>query len=314
MTIRQKVALTLDENSHTSLGKVVDTLIIFTIILSVITMILESSPNLKLQYHQIFIAVEFYSIIVFSIEYLLRIWSAPDKPENLALGATRSRINYLRSPMAIIDLLAILPFILSFFAIDLRFLRLIRLIRIFKLTRYSMAMSTLLKVIRREQEAFFSVIFILMIVLVISSSFMYLLEHRLQPEVFGSIPKAMWWSIVTLATVGYGDAVPITTLGKIFGGVIMILGIGIVALPAGILASAFSEQLHKNKSNFRLAVKNALQDGIITSEEYVHLRKLQEEYDLSSEDAEEIMKSQLKQVKIIKREHICPHCGESFNE
>ncbi len=314
MTIRQKVALALDENSRSLSGKVVDIIIISTIVLSVVTMILESSPNLKAQYHKIFIAVEFYSVIIFSIEYLLRIWSAPDRAENLALSAVKSRFNYLSSPMAIIDLLAILPFILSFFAIDLRFLRVIRLIRIFKLTRYSTAMTTLLKVIRREREAFFSVIFVLMIILLISSSFMYLLEHRIQPEVFGSIPKAMWWSIVTLATVGYGDAVPITALGKIFGGIIMVLGIGIVALPAGILASAFSEQLHKNKSNYRSAVKNALQDGIISPEEYVHLRKLQEEYDLSSEDAEEIIKSQLKQANIIKREHNCPHCGKSFSD
>ncbi|PIE42445.1 MAG: Ion transport protein [Gammaproteobacteria bacterium] len=315
MTRRQKVATILDDNNKHWLSRLVNGVIISAIIITVISIMLESVPSLIKNFSPTFYMIEAISIVIFTVEYLLRIWSAPDRTSFLGNTPTKARLKYISSPMAIIDLLAILPVILSFFSLDLRFLRVVRLLRILKLTRYSSAMNTLIKVIKRESRAFFSVIFMLIIILIISSSFIYLVERDVQPEAFGSIPQSMWWTMVTLSTVGYGDAVPITPLGKILGGFIMLVGIGIVALPAGILASAFSEQLHQNKRGYRVAVRSALRNGIITPDEYASLQALQAKYDLSAEDANEIIHSQFHQMESKNKDpQICPHCGENINE
>lgn len=313
-TLRQKIATILDDENRQPLSRLVDFVIIVTIILTVISIILESVPRLEKQFSPIFYTIEFFSLIVFGVEYGCRIWSAPDNKHYIGQRVYKARIKYMITPMAIIDLLAVLPPILSLFAIDFRFLRVIRLLRIFKLTRYNSAMNTLLNVIKKESRAFFSVIFVFIIVLIIASSCIYLLEHEIQPEVFGSIPKSMWWSMVTLATVGYGDAVPITPLGKMFSGLIMLIGIGIVAMPAGILASAFSAQLHKNKNSFRMAVKIALRDGVIGPKEYAELKELQEKYDLSAEDAKEIIQTQFQRLAKHKEKPLqhCPHCKKAL--
>lgn len=313
-TLRRKVADLLDDSNQSWASRAVDGLIIATIILTIITIMLESIPSLHPAYTEIFYIVEVFSLIIFGSEYILRVWSAPDSPAGAGYTVQQSRLRYVRSPLAIIDLLAILPFILSLFSLDLRFLRVLRLLRILKLTRYSSAMNTLLKVIKNESRSFFSVVIVLVIILIIASSCIYLLEHEAQPETFGSIPESMWWTMVTLATVGYGDAIPITPWGKLFGGIIMLVGVGLVALPAGILASAFSEQLHKNKKDYRSAVRKALRDGIISPAEYAELQKLQEEYNLSPEDAEEIIRNQSFSHKTpASKQCVCPNCGEQFN-
>lgn len=315
MTLREKVAALLDEESTYWLSHVINTVIILTIVVTVLSIMLESVPSLEKQFSPVFYVIEGVSLVIFTVEYSLRLWSAPSSRAFLGRRPRQARLRYAVTPMAIIDLLAILPGILSLFSVDLRFLRVIRLLRILKLTRYNSAMDTLLTVIRHQGRAFLSVIFVLLIVLIIAASCIYLLEHKVQPEVFGSIPHSMWWAIVTLATVGYGDALPITPLGKVFGGLIMIVGIGIVALPAGILASAYSEQLRQNKKNYRTAVKKALSDGVITADEYITLKKLQEKYDLSHEDAEEIIHAQLQRLseKNAENKTQCPHCGESID-
>ncbi len=313
LTPRQKVAMIFDEDSNHKLARWVDIFIILTIILTVVSIILESVPELNREFSSLFGMIESFSLVIFSIEYAFRVWSSPDLKAYTGQRVYKARLKYFFTPMAIIDLLAILPPILSLFTIDLRFLRVIRLLRVFKLTRYNSAVNTLLKVIKKESKAFFSVIFVFIIMLIIASSFIYLLEHKTQPETFGSIPKSMWWSMVTLATVGYGDAVPMTALGKMFSGLIMLVGIGIVAMPAGILASAFSAQLHQNKNSFRMAVKIALRDGVIGPKEYAELKQLQEKYDLSAEDAKEIIQTQFRRLsKVSKTPHTCPHCGESL--
>lgn len=313
-TFRQKVADILGDESKRPLSHLINFVIIVTIIVTVVVIILESVPELEAQYGKLFYTIEIFSLILFSVEYAFRLWSAPDNKHYTGQKETKARIKYAVSPMAIIDLLAILPLILSLLSVDLRFLRVIRLLRIFKLTRYNSAMNMLLKVIKNEARAFFSVVFVLVIILILASSGIYLLEHKVQPEVFGSIPQSMWWSMVTLATVGYGDAVPLTTMGKLFGGVVMLVGIGIVALPAGILASAFSEQLHQNKNSYRNAVREALRDGIISSEEYSVLKELQDKYDLSPEESEAIIQSQFHDMAASQRKHNCPHCGHNLSE
>lgn len=312
MTLRKKVAIIMDDsNTKNSLSRLVNIIVITTILVTVLSIILESERSLHPHFTPFFYITEFVSLIIFSLEYFSRIWSAPDSPLYAHLPPYKARLKYLTSFMAIVDFLAIAPFLLSFFSVDLRFLRIVRLIRILKLTRYNSAMISLMEVIKKEGRTFFSVLLVLVIILIIASSGMYLIEHRVQPDSFGSIPQAMWWTIVTLATVGFGDVVPITPLGKFFGGMTMLVGIGVVALPAGILASAFSAHLHKSKKSYRSAVQRAIKDGIISPQEYAELKMLQEKYDLTSEDAEEIIQTQFHSLN---KKDTCPHCGEFLNK
>ena len=185
-----------------------------------------------------------------------------------------------------VDLIAILPSLFAFIfpSVDLRFIRVLRIFRFLKFSRYSSSINNLLKVIWDQRKSFGAAFFILFIMLILASSGIYLVEKDAQPEKFGSIPQAMWWSIVTLTTVGYGDVYPVTTLGKIFGSVIIILGIGTVALPSGILASAFSEHTRRNQNKYKKELENALKDNKIDRSERNQLNKLAEKLNLSDED------------------------------
>jgi voltage-gated potassium channel len=213
--------------------------------------------------------------------------------------------------MAIIDLLAILPFYLMFFVhIDLRFLRVVRLLRIFKLTRYSSAMNILLSVLREESSSLFAALFVLLVLLMLASSGIYLIEHKIQPDAFGSIPDSMWWAMATLTTVGYGDVTPITPLGKFFGGCITVIGMGMVALPAGILASAFSDYIHRSRREYKSKLSEYLKDGIVSDEEKVELEQLRSDIGLSPEEAELIYKAATRHIT---RQIICPHCEQPLN-
>ena len=163
----------------------------------------------------------------------------------------RVRWKYVTSGAAIIDLLAILPAYINFFVhIDLRFLRILRLLRLLKLTRYFISLQILLRVIEREKGSFQAVIFILVIMIVMAAAGIYVVEGRAQPDVFSSIPASMWWAVVTLTTVGYGDVTPITPLGRFLGALITILGVGLAALPAGILANGLANELELRKHNW----------------------------------------------------------------
>lgn len=160
------------------------------------------------------------------------------------------RIKFVFSPMAIVDLLAILPFYLPFIDIDLRFLRILRICRIFsllKMARYSIAFAMIKSVLKEKKEELFVTLMFVIIVLVIISTLMFYVEQDAQPEAFSSIPKAIWWGVVTLTTVGYGDVYPVTVYGKILGGIITLLSVGLIALPSGILASAYTQQIQKRK-------------------------------------------------------------------
>jgi voltage-gated potassium channel len=217
------------------------------IIISVAALAAETTP-LGLAYPAHFHALELFSVMVFTVEYVLRLWSAAEAPRYG--GGWRGRVRYAVTPMAIVDLLAILPFFLPAQALDLRSLRLFRLFRILrlaKLARYSAATEVLGDVLR-EKRAELSVLLAFVLVLVISSgSVMYYLERDAQPEAFASIPHAAWWSVVTLTTIGYGDTVPVTALGKLVGAIVALFGVGIVALPAGMLGAAFAGALSKKR-------------------------------------------------------------------
>jgi voltage-gated potassium channel len=154
--------------------------------------------------------------------------------------------------MSIIDLLAILPAYLPLIGVDLRFIRVLRLMRLaraLKLGRYSDAIGVLSNVLRRRRDELAVMVMVLAILLVLSSGLIYYAEHDAQPEAFSSIPASLWWSVITLTTIGYGDLYPVTVVGKLIGGVIAVAGIGIVALPTAIIASAFAEELRQRKRN-----------------------------------------------------------------
>jgi voltage-gated potassium channel len=218
------------------------------IVFNVLAVMLETVEEVARPLARLFTVVEIFSVAVFSIEYVLRLWACTADPRYA--GAFRGRVRYALSPMALIDLLAILPFYLEFLPFDLRFirsLRLFRLLRIFKLARYSASLRTLDDVMRAKKEELLVTVFFVVIMLIFASSAMYYAENEAQPDKFPSIPAAMWWGAAALTTVGYGDVFPVTPLGKLLGGVIAVLGVGLFALPTGILASGFTEEIRKNR-------------------------------------------------------------------
>ena len=266
------------------LSKFVDIFLLVLIFLNVLMVILETVDDLFLHYNKLFRIFEYFSVLIFSLEYLGRIWSCVE--DKHFTNNFKVRIKYLFSFPSLIDLIAIVPSLLAFIfpSVDLRFIRVLRIFRFLKFSRYSSSINNLLTVIWNQRKSFGAAFFILFIMLIIASSGMYLVEKDAQPEKFGSIPQAMWWSIVTLTTVGYGDVYPITTLGKFFGSVIIILGIGTVALPSGILASAFSEHTRRSQNKYKQELENALRDNRIDKSERNQLNKLAENLNLSDED------------------------------
>lgn len=289
----------------------VDWFLIALITLNVLDIILVSVPQFHNAYRTQLIWFELFSIMIFTVEYLLRIWSCVDVDENDTRPHWRVRLSYFFSPMALIDLLAILPFYLSLFiAIDLRFLRVVRILRVFKLTRYSMAMQLIISVFKEEMDSFIAAFSMLITLMVIAASGIYLIENDVQPEHFGSIPQAMWWAMATLTTVGYGDVTPITAGGKFFGGVITVASMGMVALPAGILASGFNVQMQKRQQKFSLLLKDVLRDGVVTDKEWNDLELLRKELDLSKEESELII--QLAESKK-QLPAACPNCNEPLH-
>lgn len=216
------------------------------IILNIVAIILESYENLNLKYSNEFYLFELFSVTIFTLEYFIRIWISDKTKED-----KRERINFAFSTMGIIDLIAILPFYLPFiFPFDLRvlrILRLFRLLRIFKLSRYSKSLQTIKYIFKETRSELSITVFVTFVLMLLSSTLMFYIEHDDQPEQFANIGDAFWWAVATLTTVGYGDVYPITPLGKILSGIIALVGIGFVALPTGIISSAFIEKIQNDK-------------------------------------------------------------------
>ncbi|AXV66169.1 ion transporter [Pseudoalteromonas lipolytica] len=280
------------------------------IMINVVAIVLESVSHLAKQYKHEFLMLELISVGIFTLEYILRLWSCVDKSAHKESPLTNSkiRIKYFFSPLALIDLIAILPTLLMVFvSVDLRFLRVLRLMRIFKLTRYSRAMQLLLQSFRDESSSLLAAFFIMAVVLIIASCGIYLIEHDVQPDKFGSIPSAMWWAMVTLTTVGYGDVVPVTPLGRLFGGAITLVSMGMVAIPTGLLASSFSEQLRKRRLLFTDAVHEAMEDGHLSAIQEEHLENLRYKLGLSKQEANKAIHNELKNRH---SNLYCRHCGK----
>jgi voltage-gated potassium channel len=234
-------------------SKYFDPFIMGLIILNVAAVVLETVQSIYSAYAPFFHIFDVFSLAVFTVEYFLRVWSCTTNPK--FKDPMRGRLRFLVTPLALIDLMAVLPFYLPFIFPDLRFMRAMRLFRLFrvlKLARYTESLQTFVDVLRLKKEELLLMFFAIMILLVVSSSFMYQAENAAQPEAFSSIPAAMWWGIVTLATVGYGDVYPITAWGKFIGSIVVILGIGLFALPTGVLASGFAEVLARRKEEQKM--------------------------------------------------------------
>ena len=250
MTLRKWAFNLLEPSvSGSKAARAVEILLIVLIFLNIVAILLESIKEINAQYSEFFIALESYSVVVFSIEYLLRLWTSIEHPK---YSKPMGRIRYALSTMALIDLFSILPFYVTFLPIDLLFIRVIRLFRLFrllKIARYMKALALIQAVLRERKEQIFLSIMFIVFLLVMVSTVMYYVENEAQPEKFSSIPATMWWGIETLTTVGYGDMIPQTTLGRFLGGMIAILGIGLFALPAGILSSGLTDHLHKGGNN-----------------------------------------------------------------
>lgn len=226
-----------------------DVLIASLILLNVIAIILESFQDISRAYASYFNLFELFSVIVFTIEYVLRLWTADLKVHSP--HKFTSRIKYMFTPLALVDLLAILPFYLPMLIpFDLRFLRMLRLVRIFrlfKMKRYSRSLNIIGKVFKEKKNDLLITIFITFLLLTIASTFMYYIESDVQPDKFSNILQSFWWAIATLTTVGYGDVYPVTGWGKLLSGCIALLGIGLVALPTGIISSGFIQALGDQK-------------------------------------------------------------------
>lgn len=197
--------------------------------------------------------LEAFLVLVFTFEYVLRVWSCTsDRRYRHPLWG---RLKWASTPMGLVDLMAVLPWymLLLFPDIATAALTLVfRLLRLFKLFRYSEALQTLGMAVRRKREELTVVLFAVLVLILIVSSLMYVVESEAQPEVFSSVPAAMWWGVVTLTTVGYGDVYPITVAGKLLAGAMALLGIGLIALPAGILASGFAEEVRERHGEHRV--------------------------------------------------------------
>jgi voltage-gated potassium channel len=236
----------LDNGTNRPLGLALNRAIVALILISVAASVLESMPALAARFGWLFRAAEIIAVACFTLEYLVRLWSSPEHPPYRELSPWRARLRYVVTAGAIIDLIAVVPFYLSLFGVmDVRALLAMRLLRFLKLTRYSPGMRSLVDVVRAERTSLLTCLMFLVGVALISAAFMHWAERDAQPERFGTIPDALYWAMITLTTVGYGDAVPVTAAGKAVAVVTALLGIVMLALPIGILASSFAQVIQR---------------------------------------------------------------------
>ncbi|MFN3549438.1 MAG: cyclic nucleotide-gated ion channel [Mesorhizobium sp.] len=238
----------LDNGTRLRAGIALQRAIMALIIVSILSSTLESVPEFAVRWRLVFAAIEFVSVVCFTLEYLLRLWNSVDDLPYAHLPRWRARLRWMISPAAIIDLAAVAPFYLNFLGLmDVRSLLALRILRFFKLTRYSPGARSLIDAIHSERAALLTCLMLLVSVALVSAALMNWAERDMQPDRFGTMPDALYWAMITLTTVGYGDAVPVTPFGKVIATISALLGIVMLALPIGILATSFAQVIQRRE-------------------------------------------------------------------
>lgn len=289
-TFRQKVFSLLNPTPTSGeLHHIIDYLIVVSVLLSVVSIILETVPWIHKPFQAEFYAIEIFTVVIFSLEYIGRLYSCCEmsKYQEPIVG----RIKYIFTIGALIDLVAVLPFFIGLAfheEFDLRFLRVFRLSRLLKITRYTGTLNTMYKAIYRERRVLFAAAFMMILLVILTASLGFEFEHAAQPDKFDTIPDAMYWAVITLASVGYGDLTPITPMGKAMTVVISLIGIGIFAIPAGLMASAFTDQLRIDREAFENEFRDAIAKGKLSPGDRLALEAEAERLHLSIEDVDRI--------------------------
>jgi voltage-gated potassium channel len=231
------------------LGRLIAAFLIILIFLNVIAAVLETDAGIFQAFGGLLDVFAAFSVMVFAFEYILRVWCCTENPA--FADPVRGRLKYMTSPIAIIDILVVLPFLIAPFLLAYPGLysaiRFSRIFWILKISHYSGSLKTLGRVLSAKRGEIFVSLFIMLVLLILGSSLIYFAEHDAQPEKFSSVLASMWWGMETMATIGYGDMVPVTPLGKVIAGIVALIGVGLFALPAGLLASGFIEEVNRNK-------------------------------------------------------------------
>ena len=274
-TFRQRMhALVFPSRYGGTLHSIFDNFIAFWVIISVVAVVLESVQSIHYILNIQFVILDAVAVGVFTLEYCMRIYSCVEEPAYKRAFA--GRLKLAKKPAVVIDFLAIIPFFLEVFLhhlFDLRFLRVFRLARLLKLTRYTGATSTLTTVIKREWPVMSAAAFVMLLLVVLTASLGYLFEHEAQPDKFENIPQSIYWAVVTLASVGYGDISPVTPMGRAMTIVLALIGIGIFAIPAALLSSAFTDELTKERDALKSELYKMLSDGVIDADEAAFINR-----------------------------------------
>ena len=280
----------LDGSPAYKSSRYVELLITVVVLVNCSAVILDSVPEIHAQHKHFFHELEFWSVMFFTAEYILRVWSLGAKYAAGEGGAWKGRRQYMFSPFGLIDFFATMPHYLHIFfpTLDLRILRVLRLLRILKLSKYNTALQDLWHAVNSERRAFGSAAFLLLIATIVSASMMHFAEGHAQPEFFGSIPHSIYWSIVTI-TSGYGNVEPMTKAGEVIAILTGFLGVCMAAILTGIVASAFSNQMSRKKAAYQSQLRQVMADGVMSDAERESLRQLQIKYRLSDAQVQAAM-------------------------
>jgi voltage-gated potassium channel len=252
---------------------------IVLVLANVSAVVLESVASLEAQYRDEFARFELFSVLLFTAEYALRVWASGSKTPRVPW---RARWAYMRSFYGLVDLISIAPFYLAVLVpgLDLRVLRVLRLLRVLKISHFNTALEDLFQAIWHERKTLFSAVYLLLIATLLCASIMYFAETEAQPEKFASIPHAMYWALITLTTVGYGDVSPVTWVGQVVSVITAFMGVSTIALLTGVVATAFNNQLERRKVMLEAEVSEALADGVLTDDEIASIYQLKQRLDL----------------------------------
>ena len=259
------------------------------VILNVLAIILESVPEIHGVAGTYFHIFDLVSVGVFSLEYILRIWSYSEKYTETGDSPWKGRKEYIFSFYGLVDFLSTVPFYLQLLmpGTDLRVLRMFRLLRIFKLSRYNSALDDMFEAIKAEKDSFSSALFLLFISCLLFSSLIYIIEGHDQPEVFPSIPAAMHWFILTIIS-GWGNVDPVTFPGVVLVVITQILAIALAAILTGVVSTAYTTQVARREALYEMEIREVLADGVVSEEEEITLKNMQAKYGMSDEQVEAI--------------------------